>query len=116
MSWSIAAARTLRRSCSGISKADRHTVSDLICAKGMFHSSMVCAGEDKVCQSQLVHPMEALHLRPLEQVQVDAAQLHAAVYAVMDDLVIWHGRKIKIGLYIGFEKHIPGLRPRGERV
>jgi hypothetical protein len=47
--------------------------------------------------------MEALHFSPLEKVQVDAAQFDAAVDAVMDDLVIWHRRKIKIGLYIGFE-------------
>jgi hypothetical protein len=44
----------------------------------------------------------------LEQVQVDAAQLDAAVDAVMDNLVIWHGRKIRIGLYIGFENRNPG--------
>ena len=81
----------------------------------MLQTGVVGPGEHKVRQAQLVNPVQALHLGPLEQVQVDAAQLDAAVDAVVDDLVIWHERKIKIGLYIDFEKPgIPG-RSRGER-
>ena len=85
-----------------------HSGGDLVGAEGMLHPGVVRPGEDKVGQSELVHAVQALDLGPLEQVQVDAAQLDAAVDAVMDDLVIWHRRKIRIGLYIGFENRNPG--------
>jgi hypothetical protein len=66
------------------------------------------AREHQVGKSELMYTMQALYLRSLKQVQVDAAQLHAAMNAIMDDLVVWHMRKIKIELYIGFEKHYTG--------
>jgi hypothetical protein len=69
---------------------------------------MVRSGEHKVGQPELVHPVKTLYLGPLEQVQIDPAQLDAAMDAVMDDLIIWHRRKIRIGLYIAFER--PGIR------
>ena len=87
-----------------------HAICDLVGAQGVLHPGMVRTREDQVGEAKLVHPMEALHLRSLEQAQVDAVQLDATMNAVMDDLIIWHGRKIKIGLYIGFEK--PGYRDR----
>jgi hypothetical protein len=87
-----------------------HAIGDLEGAEGVLHPGMVCAWEHKIGETELVHSVEALHLRSLEQAQVDAAQLDAPVNAVMDDLIIWHTRKIKIGLYIGFEK--PGYRGR----
>jgi hypothetical protein len=82
----------------------RHAAGYLIGPERMLHAGVVRAWEHQVREAELVHPVKALHLRPLEQVQVDTAQLDAAVDAVMDDLRIWHRRKIGIGLYIGFEK------------
>ena len=88
-----------------------HSVRDLVGAERVLHAGVVGAGKHKVGESKLVHAVQALHLRPLQQVQVYTAQLYAAVDAVMDHLVVWHRRKIKIGLYIDFEKPSSGQAP-----
>jgi hypothetical protein len=43
-----------------------------------------------MCQAKLMNPMEALHLRPLQQFQDKALDLHAAMHAIMDYLGTRH--------------------------
>ncbi len=51
---------------------------------------MVRSRKDKIGKSELVYAVEALHLRPTEQLWEEAFDLHAAVHAVVYDLEVWH--------------------------
>lgn len=61
---------------------------------------MIRAWKNKMSKSKLVHPMQSLHFRSLEDVEKNAFEPHAAVNAIMYDLEARHRVKIIADLFI----------------
>ena len=61
---------------------------------------MIRAWKNKMSKSKLVHPMQSLHFRSLEDFEKNAFEPHAAVNAIMYDLEARHRVKIIADLFI----------------
>ncbi len=70
-----------------------HQVGHVIRAKRMLETGVVGAWEDQMGQAELLHPVQALHLRAVQNLQEGAVDLDAAVHAVVDYLLPGHEKK-----------------------
>jgi hypothetical protein len=66
----------------------------------MLEPSVMRPRENQVRQSELVHPVQALHLRAREEIDENAFEPHAPVHTVVDYLEIWHRYEMTGAIFI----------------